>query len=376
MLEDAAAGGIRFCAEARRDAERGRQAFSAVLAGLGLDRHVTEIEVDGALCFRLNSDARQEWLPEFDTLDLAGRLGLDVLTDQADQEREILLAMLGGPVAFEYRSYAELESAVRIRRNVANAARKTALAFDPAAFERPAEYWTYAEGRGFILLPEKSLVEALRLTTQPEVSGTLYSFSCYRATEYVILLGIAQELEGCNPCLLDELEQHWRRRAIMSGQFHDVFLREYGSMDQPLPPRYYVPGDRLWFRNPDEASSDVTGYEGSWVFYQGGGLFSNFWKRDRPYSIESKCIEMFHWRHATFRDADGRLRIDEAIVDERVRATMENPVARHDIVRRMMRYRDPRGVYHEGGCIDTTREYPRCVWPGTADLLLPELQVS
>ena len=38
----------------------------------------------------------------------------------------------------------------------------------------------------------------------------------------------------------------------------------------------------------------------------------------------------------------------------------------------MLRLRDPKGVYQEGGCIDTSREYPRCVHPGTADIRLPE----
>jgi hypothetical protein len=341
------------------------------LAELGLLDEVVAGADGGDMVFRLRNEAREAWLPEWDTLDIGIRLGLDVAGDAADLEREILLAMLGGPVAFDFPDFAELESAIRMRRNIAGAARKTALAFDPAAFERPADYWTYAEGRGFILLPDKPLIDALRLTTQPEASGTLYSFSCYRATEYVILLGIAEELAHCNPCLLDELQAQWRRRAIMSGQFHEVFLQEYGSMAAPLPPRYYVPGDRLWFRNPDEPSSDVTGYEGSWVFYQGGGLFSNFWQRERPYTIESKCIEMFHWRHATFRDAEGRLRIDEDVVETRVRQTMDDPAVRRDIVGRMMRYRDARGVYRDGGCIDTTREHPRRVRPGTGDLVLP-----
>lgn len=27
----------------------------------------------------------------------------------------------------------------------------------------------------------------------------------------------------------------------------------------------------------------------------------------------------------------------------------------------MMRHRDGKGIYAEGGCIDTTREHPRCV---------------
>src|SRR3546814_17994260 len=77
------------------------------------------------------------------------------------------------------------------------------------------------------------------------------------------------------------LQRQWETRAIMSGQFHDVFLHEFGSMTEPLPPKYYIPGDRLWFRNPDEHSSNVEGYEGSWVFYVGDGLFTNFWKRDQ-----------------------------------------------------------------------------------------------
>ncbi len=158
----------------------------------------------------------------------------------------------------------------------------------------------------------------------------------------------------------------------MSGQFHEVFLREYGSMSAPLPPAYYVPGDRLWFRNPDECSSDVPGYEGSWVIYLGGGLFSNFWKCSQPYTMQSKCIEIYHWRSGVFRDAEGNLQMDESIVEERVRATMGDTTEVERILDRMMRLRDPKGVYADGGCIDTSREYPRRVCTGTADIVLPK----
>ena len=41
------------------------------------------------------------------------------------------------------------------------------------------------------------------------------------------------------------------------------------------------------------------------------------------------------------------------------------------IVALMWRYRGARGVYGESGCVDTTREFPRWVHPGTADLVLP-----
>jgi hypothetical protein len=367
------AGGVRF-RPASGDLGAIRAGFRARLAELGFDGHVSDSITEGALAFRLHDDMRREWLPDWDTLDIAARLNLDVVGNRADQEREIVLALLGGPVSFDFPSLAGFESALRVRCNIATAATKTALSFDTSKAERPPDCWTYVEGCGFTLRPGKSLVEALRLATQPDASGTLYSFSCYRATEYVILLGIAEELATCNPVLLQRLEDQWRHCAIMSARFHDVFLHEYGSMEAPLPPRYYVPGDRLWFRNPDERSADVTGFEGSWVFYHGGGLFTNFWKRDCPYTLESKCLEIFHWRDGYRRDPDGQAWMDESIVADQVLATLADPARKRDIIARMLRYRDPRGVYQDGGCIDTTREYPRRVCPGSPELVLPDVK--
>jgi len=126
---------------------------------------------------------------------LCQKLNLDTLRKTDDMEREILLSMLLSPVPFKFPSHAELASAVRIRKNVVLAARKTALDFHTTEAERPLEYWTYHTDTGFTLIPGKSLITALQKATQPDESAKLYSFSCYRATEYVILLGIAQELE-------------------------------------------------------------------------------------------------------------------------------------------------------------------------------------
>ena len=152
----------------------------------------------------------------------------------------------------------------------------------------------------------------------------------------------------------------------MSGRFHDTFLHEYGSLAEPLPQRFYVPGDRLWFRNPDSASSDVEGYEGSWVFYLGGGLFNNFWERDQPFTLTSKCVEIHHWQHALRADARGKGYIDEDRVKTLVRQTLADPDATAAVLARMMRIRDPQGVYEEGGCIDATRERVRWVTPDIA----------
>lgn len=328
-------------------------------------------EGDG-FAISLRDSFAKDWMPLFDTTALSSHFDLET-GNVEDIEREIILAMLAAPRPFEYPSFEEFAAAVRIRRNIVVAAHKTRLTFDTSALERPADCWTYDEDRGFTILPGKSLIAALQKVTQPDASGKLYSFSCYRATEYVTLLGIAQELERTNPPLLQRLQAQWEKRAIMSGSFHEVFLYELGSMDEPLPAGYYVPGDRLWFRNPDARSSDIEGYEGSWVFYLGRGLFSNFWKRDQPYTITTKCVEMFHWRDGVRTNGNGKLEMDETVVDACSRATLADPMKVRRILDRMLRLRDPQGVYGAGGCIDASREFPRCVCPGTADIVLPDL---
>lgn len=363
-------GGILLSGEAAA------QAFAAYLRERGYaDQVETTLELtpagDRRSRFRLAAALARTWAPEHDTTGLAARLGLDSQHDASALEREILLAMLLGPVTFAYPSFEELLSSLHVRRHIVEAARRTALDFHTTEAERPEDYWTYHEDTGFTVLPGKSIITALEKATQPEVSGQLYAFSCYRATEYVILLGLARELADSNPALLDRLQRQWETRAIMSGRFHDVFLYEYGSMEQPLPARYYVPGDRLWFRNPDAHSAEVTGFEGSWVFYLGGGLFTNFWKREQPFTLESKCLEIYHWRHGVVPGPDGQPAMDEGIVEARVNASRRDPAALARILERMLRPRDPRGVYAEGGCIDTTREYPRLLRPGTADIPLP-----
>lgn len=369
-------GGIRILGTTARDIEMARRDFLAQLEILDLHRFVQTAagaDADGRFIeFRLRPELAADWAPDCDTMELCRKLDLDTRSSLDDLEREILLAMLLAPIPFQLPNHAELASSVRIRKNIVEAARKTTLDFHTTEAERPKDYWRYVSGRGFTLLPGKSLITALKKATQPEESGSLYSFSCYRATEYVILLGIAQELETCNPELLSRLQRLWESRAIMSGEFHEVFLHEYGSLSTPLPLKYFVPGDRTWFRNPDGHSSDVTGYEGSWVMYLGDGLFTNFWKRDKPYTMTAKCLEIFHWRNATYRDQAGELQLDETVVERLVAASMKDPNEVDRILREMLRLREPPGVYVDGGCIDASREYPRRVCKDTADLALPD----
>lgn len=326
---------------------------------LGIAQHI-ECEDAAPLCPRLDGTARS-WMPDFDTLGLAVSQKLEVHQCDDDLLREIWLTLLHSPFPVDFPNAAELLAMVRVRRNIARNAARTLLNFHTSAVERPSDCWRYSEETGFVLVPGSSLIESLRKACQPEPGGTWYSFSCYRATEYVVLLSIAEEARESHPALLRRLQEQWQRKAVASGRFHDVFMQEHGSLEEPVPMHYYVPGDRVWFRNPDTHSADVPGFEGSWVMYLGGGLFANFWKRDRHFDMLSKCLEIHHWRDSTFVDDKGGLQMDETKVERLMTATLTDPQATAAIYQRMHRLRDPQGVYAEGGCIDATRESPAFV---------------
>lgn len=333
---------------------------------------ISENNTYGLLCV-LKRHTVHERLPQFNTLSLRQQFQLNERSESEALTCEVMLAMLASPCLLTFPSYEEFLSAQSMRHTIAQSARKTSMAFKTDMVDRPSQYWSYSEDTGFTLNPGSSLIEALRVTTQPDISGRLYGFSCYRATEYVILLAIAQEAQKKHPELLCALEAQWQRKAVMSGKFHEVFLHEHGSNNNPLPMCWFVPGDRVWFRNPDDASSDVPGYEGSWVIYLGNGFFANFWQPDHPYDLTTKCLEIYHWRHGVFTDDQNTLRMDEAKVEQLVMMSKQDPQDTRVICEHMMRLRDPQGVYADGGCMDNTRESPRWVLPCTIDITLPDV---
>lgn len=354
------------------DSMSGSSQLHAEWNRLGITSHVECVEQSCAsgscLLLRLSA-AACGWMPNFDTLGLAATLNLDVARNEDDLLCEIWLTMLHSPLLLEFPSVAEVLSAVRVRRNIVLNAARTCLNFHTSAIERPEDCWRYSSDTGFVLIPGCPLIDSLKKACQPDAAGQWYSFSCYRATEYVILLAIAEEARDHHSALLRSLQAQWERKAISSGLFHEVFMHEFGTLEQPLPLHYYVPGDRVWFRNPDPHSSDVPGFEGSWVFYLGGGMFANFWKRDRPFTLLAKCLEIHHWRDSTFVDAQGDLQMDETRVEQLVAQTLADPDATARIFARMHRLRDAQGVYTEGGCMDATREAPKYVLAPHSDLI-------
>ena len=305
---------------------------------------------------------------EYDTIQMSEELLLDSEHSNDDWMIESLLSMAMSPIAYVFPTHQELLSSLRMRRDIVETAKRTELVFNVDASERPKEFWQDDETLGPILRAEASLVDALEHALCPDLSGRHYGFSCQRASEYLMLTGLAKELKRSNTHLLTKIEQQWCQAPLKRDNFLHSFLFEHGSVNQPFPLKFYVPGSRVWFKNPDDFSSDIKGFEGSWVIYLGSGKFVNFWDRSKPYTLEAKCVEIYHWRDGAIRQDSGELVMNEEIVQERVLKTLSAPEEHDRILKRMMRYRDPSGVYADGGCIDITRDSLRWVHPETTNI--------
>lgn len=337
--------------------------ITRLLKRLGLQdvTQMTPSVLNAVECYEVRLQQRyfDVWCPGFDTLQVKTLAAELNFSGASALEQEVVLTMLAAPQIMAFKSLAQFESHTRIRVNIARAAAKTSLAFNTEAAERPSEFWQGNSETGFVIRHGVRLEEAIIAATQPEVTGRQYEFSCYRAAEYLVLLGLAEEAKLVNPTYLLELEALCRLQVPRSDPFHTTYVNEYGTTENPIPMQYYVPGDRLWFKNPDDLSSDVKGFEGSWVFYLGGGLFSNFWRREKPFDLISKCLEIYHWRDGAYLNSSGVLSMDESAVERQIALTRQSPEKFDFVMSKMMVYRDPSGVYENGGCIDSTREIPR-----------------
>ena len=294
--------------------------------------------------------------PNFDTAPIQAYLSGRRQDCESRMVAEILLAMALSPQTIPFKTTREFKSALRMRRNAVDVASRTELSFDTNSITRPQAYWFYTKENGFLLRQGVSLAEGLERALCPDVSGSTYAFSCQRASEYLMLYAVVRELSKVNKAGLHAVEEQWRKRALTGDDFLFRFLEERGTRDNPMPMGYYIPGDRIWFKNPDDHSSNIEGFEGSWVIYLGGGRFCNLWDRSRPYTLEEKCLEIYYWSQCVEVSPAGVPWMNEEVVKERVKLALNDPAIKHPILQKMMVYRDPAGVYADGGCIDLSRD--------------------
>lgn len=351
--------GFALLLAGRVDSERRLRQVQRCLRSLGIDDLVDcsmSTGGDGRYLHLRASHRLLALCPDFDTANITTFLR----THQPNRDRalisEIILAMALSPDVVYFGSEQELKSNLRMRCTVVQVASRTELNFDTSSITRPQAYWIYTKENGFLLRQGVSLADGLERALCPDVSGFTYAFSCQRASEYLILYAVVCELQKVNKTGLNDVEQQWRKRALTGDDFLFRFLGERGTRENPMPMRYYIPGDRIWFKNPDDHSSDLEGFEGSWVIYLGGGRFCNLWDRHRPYTLEEKCLEIYYWSQCVEVSPAGILWMNEAVVKEQVEKALHEQDLSGPILKKMMVYRDPTGVYAEGGCIDLSRD--------------------
>ena len=123
--------GVRIHGATRAAADAASRRFLAALAALGLDAYVEISDASDAADFiiryRLREDLADILAPNRDTTQLCTKLNLDAPKRPQDLEREILLGLMLSPIPVHFPSYEELRSAVNIRRNIADAAKKLRL---------------------------------------------------------------------------------------------------------------------------------------------------------------------------------------------------------------------------------------------------------
>lgn len=224
----------------------------------------------------------EHWTPGHDTRELARTLALDS-RHADDLAREIVVALLASPQAQVFPSHAEWAAALRVRQHIVQAARATRLNPDPEAPRRPPEDWLRdpAQGPGPLLRAGRPLHLALQALLHPS-QGPGYALSPYRASEYVLLLALAEETRRHHPVLYQRLQLRFERRPLRDCEFHQVLLRQIGHPEAPLPCGFVVPGDRLWLRPPRQDTLAYSPLGGRWALYLGQGEYREFDARPGP----------------------------------------------------------------------------------------------
>jgi len=323
--------------------------FLMLLTKLGIDDYVVRVNNN----FVIKSYFAKLLMPDYNTLDLRKKMKLYNITNNITKDDddynltvEILLCLLNAPVLFRFDSFDDFIDMIDSRKIIVKYGYFTHVKFDTGKdIKVNVDYFQYND-KDVILLENKSLLEGIKKSIIPK--DKLYNYSCQRITEFLLLLGLLEVNK--NKPICKQIESIWRRKAIKSELFQDTFLYEYGTKENPIPMKYYIPGDRIWLKNPDDKSSDIVGYEGTWVVYLNDGLFCDFWKDggdvSHQHTLEDIIITIYNWRHSIVKKDS----IDDKFVQQLNKNINNNPDIKNNIIKSMYKY------YADGGCMDKTRD--------------------
>ena len=327
--------------------------FLMLLKKLEIDDYVVRVNNN----FVIKSYFAKLLMPDYNTLDLRKKMKVYNITNNITKDDddynltvEILLCLLNAPVLFTFDSFDDFIDMIDSRKIIVKYGYLAHVKFDTGKdIKVNVDYFQYND-KDVILLENKSLLEGIKKSIIPK--DKLYNYSCQRITEFLLLLGLLEV--NRNKPIYQQIESIWRRKAIKSELFQDTFLYEYGTKENPIPMKYYIPGDRIWLKNPDDKSSDIVGYEGTWVVYLNDGLFCDFWKDggdvSHQHTLEDIIITIYNWRHSIIESSIDESSIDDKFVQQLNKNINNNPNTKNNIIKSMSKY------YADGGCMDKTRD--------------------
>ncbi len=181
-----------------------------------------------------------------------------------NNERKVLAALAGSDEEHIYESLEQLKFEIELRIAIIDAAKAlylSGLGFDVFRDTRcNNEYWTRRDDGGFVLKPGMKASDAILDIYQ---NGSEYSTECATAMQIVYYKALLE--------LFPEDVFNNMFPTIVLMNWHDIAreLRETGHMQQA---KGFIPGDRLYFANPD-VDPKTPEWQGENVIDLGNGTY-------------------------------------------------------------------------------------------------------
>jgi hypothetical protein len=237
-------------------------------------------------------------------------------------KKEILLAMMqrGRQTAFSGPACTAdaLKDQVGVRQNIVAWTESAEWAWvDGRRSKWNPKYWSAGNYKS-----QHPLQEALsNVFVQPDK----YFFGCYTATKLLVAYTV---LDYYDRVKHDERTTQLlvRRLLIDKDPLSNIepgnmwfFETDYNAvtsnrvgklirLTDSVPQDNFIPGDWVYFMNPDKISARKNGYEGANAIYLGRGLFSDYYNDNHHrFTFREQLDEVYQWRHGVYnRPRDNR----------------------------------------------------------------------
>ena len=315
--------GIHFVCEASQTSIIQKQ-FEGYLRSLGVASHLYQTQVKGGILnYRIKSDTNDtstlyiRWNPEYqiqnEVIRLPSTQGFRKV--RTVSKKEIVLALMHPGRKTEFAGKAcnldALKDHVNVRQMIVAWAENLEWKFP----DGQSASWNRAYWIAGTLRPDKPLLDAM---TDFFINQEQCSVGCYTATKIVIIQGVLDYYARIkkDPAMVEQIKKTLMRDGeVLVDIEPDAmwnFLRDTKQSSQSVvgklltvqfdvAPYNFIPGDWVYFVNPDSETADLSGYEGSNSIYMGRGRFDDFYNdNNHHYLYTEKLKEVYNWRFGVF----------------------------------------------------------------------------